>query len=140
MDDRTGSASGVPLAADIISALTAAGLSTVATARDQPAGTNLQPGTLKANIGQQQYFVDATTKAILPTFQKRRQPFLLLYWSRDPDGSQHSHGDSPNVLKPGINGPTSRAGIKNADNNLAQILAYILLHDDSSGAANPAKE
>ncbi len=134
IDDRTGSASGVPMAADIISALTAAGLSTVATARDQPAGTNVMPGTLKANIGQQQYFVDATTKAILPTFQKRRQPFLLLYWSRDPDGSQHSHGDSLNVLTPGINGPTSRAGIKNADNNLAQILAYI--NSDPQLAAN----
>jgi hypothetical protein len=46
---------------------------------------------------------------------------VLVYWSRDPDGSQHNHGDSLNTLTPGINGPTSMAGIKNADDNLAQL-------------------
>jgi arylsulfatase A-like enzyme len=46
---------------------------------------------------------------------------VLVFWSRDPDGSQHNTGDSLNTITPGINGPTSMAGIKNADNNLAQL-------------------
>jgi hypothetical protein len=44
-----------------------------------------------------------------------------VFWSRDPDGSQHNNGDSLNTVTPGINGPTSLAGIRNADNNLAQL-------------------
>jgi arylsulfatase A-like enzyme len=46
---------------------------------------------------------------------------VLVFWSRDPDGSQHNTGDSLNAVTPGINGPTSMAGIKNADDNLAQL-------------------
>ena len=42
----------------------------------------------------------------------------MVYWSRDPDGSQHNQGDSFVRLQPGINGPTSLAGIRNADGNL----------------------
>jgi len=125
IDDRTGQASGAPLPATIVGALTAAGLPTTAVARDQPAGNNTTAGTLNANLGQQQYFADALTKAVLPTFMQLGQPFVVVYWSRDPDGTQHNGGDSLNSLTPGINGPTSRAAVKNADNNLAQILAYI---------------
>jgi arylsulfatase A-like enzyme len=44
-----------------------------------------------------------------------------VFWSRDPDGSQHNQGDSLNKLTPGINGPTTMASIKNADDNLAQL-------------------
>jgi hypothetical protein len=54
-------------------------------------------------------------------FKARNKPFVLVFWSRDPDGSQHNTGDSLNTITPGINGPTSLAGIKNADNNLAQL-------------------
>ncbi len=54
-------------------------------------------------------------------FKARNKPFVLVFWSRDPDGSQHNTGDSLNQILPGINGPTSMAGIKNADNNLAQL-------------------
>jgi len=54
-------------------------------------------------------------------FKARGKPFVLVFWSRDPDGSQHNSGDSLNSVTPGINGPTSLAGIKNADNNLAQL-------------------
>jgi hypothetical protein len=54
-------------------------------------------------------------------FKARNKPFVLVFWSRDPDGSQHNTGDSLNTVTPGINGPTSLAGIKNADNNLAQL-------------------
>jgi len=36
--------------------------------------------------------------------QGRNKPFVLVFWSRDPDGTQHNHGDSSH-LTPGINGP-----------------------------------
>ena len=65
------------------------------------------------------------TKAILPVFIQSGKPFYAVFWSRDPDGTQHNQGDSLNSLTPGINGPTSLAAIRNADNNLAQIIAYV---------------
>ena len=111
-----------------------AGLSTTATPRNQPAGNNATPGTTTANIGQQQYFADALTKAVLPSFVAQGKPFFVLFWSRDPDGTQHNQGDSLNKLTPGINGPTSRAAVRNADQNLKQILDYV--NSDPNLAAN----
>lgn len=139
IDDSTGSTSGVPLNSDITSALANVGLPTIApnrsnnvptTDQDQSgnngfSGTNTTPGTKAANVTQQQYFVNSLTKAVLPLFKSRGKPFTIVYWSRDPDGTQHNQGDSLNSLTPGINGPTSKAGIKNADNNLAQILTAL---------------
>ncbi len=58
---------------------------------------------------------------VLPLFRERERPFILVYWSRDPDGLQHNEGDSLGRLVPGINGPTSRAGMRNADDNLAAL-------------------
>jgi hypothetical protein len=58
-------------------------------------------------------------------FVKSGKPFLLVFWSRDPDGTQHYQGDSLNRLTPGINGQTSKKALKNADDNLKQILDYI---------------
>ena len=46
----------------------------------------------------------------------------MVFWSRDPDGTQHNQGDSLGRLIPGINGPTSLAAISNADDNLARLL------------------
>jgi len=46
---------------------------------------------------------------------------VLVFWSRDPDGTQHNQGDSHLKVSPGINGPTSLASIKNADDNLADL-------------------
>lgn len=125
LDDSTGSANGVPVTPEIQGALTAAGLGNVPTPREQSTGTVSQPGTHAANIGQQKWFADAATKAILPTFAHNGRPFVLLFWSRDPDGTQHNQGDSLNQLEPGINGPTSRAAIANADANLKQLLDYV---------------
>jgi hypothetical protein len=125
IDDNTGSPTGVPLSATVTGALMLAGVSTTATPRNQPSGNNTTPGTTSANIGQQQYFADALTKAVLPMFVMQNKPFLVLFWSRDADGTQHNQGDSLNKLSPGINGATSRAAVKNADGNLKQILDYI---------------
>ena len=130
IDDRTGTPAGLPLAAGIQAALQAAGLPLAPPARTQPAGNNVTPGTRDANLAQQRYFTDAITRAILPAFQRERGAgpgpgFILVYWSRDPDGTQHNQGDSLGSLVPGINGPTSRAGIRNADDNLRQILDHV---------------
>ena len=54
-------------------------------------------------------------------FKARNKPFVLVFWSRDPDGTQHNQGDSLLTVTPGINGPTSLAAIKNADDNLATL-------------------
>ena len=125
LDDATGSEGGVPVSAPIRAALSNAGLEAAPPRRDQPAGTLSRPGTLRANVDQQRWFVDATTKAVLPSFRSSGKPFVIVCWSRDPDGTQHNHGDSLNTLVPGINGPTSRAAAANADQNLRQILEYI---------------
>ena len=85
------------------------------------AGDARSRGTTVANVEQQEYFTDVTTKAVLPMFKARNRPFVLVFWSRDPDGTQHNQGDSLKQVEPGINGPTSRAAIKNADDNLAEI-------------------
>ena len=124
MDDSTGTEDGVPLNPTFKEALKTAGLPTKAPERGDngEAGSFSTTGTKVPNTDQQKYFADATTKAILPTFQKKGKPFAMVYWSRDPDGTQHNQGDSLNSLTPGINGPTSKAAVKNADDNLKQIL------------------
>lgn len=141
VDDATGGAAGISLPPAILTALQAAGLPTVAPNRSNGAGptdqnnngfsgNNQTPGTLKANLTQQQFFADVLTKGILPSFVQGGRPFLAVFWSRDPDGTQHNQGDSLNSLSPGINGPTSKASISNADNNLKQILDFVNAHPD----------
>ncbi len=134
IDDGTGTADGVPLAPEVSSALVDAGLPLATPARAQPTGNNITPGTKETNHVQQAYFANAAAKAILPMFMKSGKPFALVYWSRDPDGTQHFQGDSLNKLIPGINGPTSKAALRNADNNLKQILDSI--NSDPRLAAN----
>ena len=133
IDDSTG-AEAPPLDAEVTNALKSAGLPLVTPARLQPAGTSRIAGVLNPNSAQQQYFIEVTTRVVLPLLQKRGKPFVLLYWSRDPDGTQHNQGDSLNVLIPGINGPTSRAAVRNADDNLRQILEFV--RSDPQLAAN----
>ena len=123
IDDSTGGKGGTPLSDEIKDALTKAGLPLTSPSRgdNAKAGDAKTPGTTVANIEQQGYMANAATKVVLPMFKARNKPFVLVFWSRDPDGSQHNTGDSLNTVTPGINGPTSMAGIKNADNNLAQL-------------------
>jgi hypothetical protein len=123
IDDATGGKNGVPLSQEMQDALTKAGLPLVTTPRGEngKAGDAKTPGTTSANVAQQAYMADVATRVVLPMFKARNKPFVLVFWSRDPDGSQHNTGDSLNTITPGINGPTSLAGIKNADNNLAQL-------------------
>ena len=122
-DDATGTPTGVPLSPEIIDALSAAGLPAATPSRgdNAKAGDAKTPGTTVANVAQQAYFVDVVRKVLLPMFKARGKPFMLVFWSRDPDGTQHNEGDSLNKIVPGINGPTTMAAIRNADSNLASI-------------------
>src|ERR1700724_1796034 len=123
IDDSTGGKNGVPLSEQMTAALTKANLPLAAPSRGDngKAGDAKTPGTLVPNTAQQAWFADVASKIVLPMFKDRNKPFVLVFWSRDPDGTQHNTGDSLNTVTPGINGPTSLAGIKNADNNLAQL-------------------
>ena len=123
IDDSTGGKNGVPLSEEFKDALTKANLPLATPSRGDngKAGDAKTPGTTAANVAQQAYMADVASKVVLPMFKTRNKPFVLVFWSRDPDGSQHNTGDSLNTITPGINGPTSMAGIKNADNNLAQL-------------------
>ena len=125
LDAATGTEEGVPLSTETVEILKAAGLSPGPPARNQPAGTNTTPGTLTANVAHQRWLVDALTRAILPKFAAAAAPFAAVFWSGDPDQTQHAQGDSLNRLVPGVNGPTSKAAVRNADNTLKQILEYI---------------
>jgi hypothetical protein len=122
-DDSTGGDHGIPLSPEIKDALTAAGLSLKAPTRgaNGSRGDANKPGTLVANVEQQTYFAAVAAKVVLPLFKARNKPFVLVFWSRDPDGTQHFQGDSLNAVTPGINGPTSRAAVKNADDALTTI-------------------
>ena len=123
IDDSTGGKDGLPLSQEMQAALAKANLPLATPSRGEnaKAGDATTPGTLVPNTAQQAYMADVATKVVLPMFKARNKPFVLVFWSRDPDGSQHNTGDSLNTVTPGINGPTSMAGIKNADNNLAQL-------------------
>jgi arylsulfatase A-like enzyme len=137
VDDATGAGSGFALPPQLIPRLTKEHVSLEAPGRTNGYGGTSQynnnfpgdyarPGTLAANTVQQQWFVDVTTRAILPLFEAdTKAPFILLFWSRDPDGTQHNQGDSLGALFPGINGPTSKLGVQNADRSLKQILAWV---------------
>jgi predicted AlkP superfamily pyrophosphatase or phosphodiesterase len=123
IDDSTGGKNGVPLSEEMKAALSKAGLPLTTPSRGDngKSGDAKTPGSLVPNTAQQAYFADVASKVVLPMFKERAKPFVLVFWSRDPDGTQHNTGDSLNTLTPGINGPTSLASIKNADNNLAQL-------------------
>ncbi len=132
VDDLTGSSRGVALPPGIAELFTNKSLPTRTPDRSNGNaktnrlangnhGDNLNPGTLAANVAQQNYFASVLTDVILPAFQAKTNGFVIVFWSRDPDGTQHNQGDSLNSLTNGINGPTSKAGVKNADNDLRKI-------------------
>lgn len=126
-DDATGTERGIPLAPEVASRLAAIGLPVATPGRGDngKAGNASTPGTLTANVIQQDHFAAAATRVVLPMLAERGKPFVMVYWSRDPDGSQHNTGDSLNQLVPGVAGPTSLAGIRNADENLGRLRAAL---------------
>jgi arylsulfatase A-like enzyme len=136
VDDSTGSPAGIPLSQDMKAKLGDAGLPLATPPRGDngKVGDLKTPGTATANTVQQGYFANVAAKVVLPMLKARNKPFVLVFWSRDPDGTQHNQGDSLNALTPGINGPTSAAAIRNADDNLKQLqdaLRELGLADDT---------
>jgi arylsulfatase A-like enzyme len=132
VDDLAGwpeSAGALPLPKWFKDALKAAGLEHAAPDRglNGDPGTFERAGVLHPNDQQQDWFTAVVTKILLPRFKDEDKPFVLVFWSLDPDGTQHNTGDSLNKLTPGINGPTALAGIKNADTDLGRIRKA--LHD-----------
>ncbi len=116
IDDKTGIVNGlndglegIALTSEITEALKAAHLPVTPPAADKP------------NSMQQDYLVDVTAQVVLPLLRKRGKPFVLVFWSRDPDFTQHSQLDSRYGLVPGINGSTSLAAIRNADTSLKRL-------------------
>ena len=113
VDDSTGqSGKDIPIAPEWREAIAAARIQPIAA----PArGDNGVPGSFIPDLAQQQYFLEMTLKVVLPQFKRIGRPFVLIYWTRDPDGSQHTQGDQD------INGPTSMTAIRVADGALAAI-------------------
>ena len=107
IDDSTGGKNGVPLSEEMKAALTKANLPLAAPSRGDngKAGDAKTPGTLVPNTAQQAYFADVASKIVLPMFKARNKPFVLVFWSRDPDGTQHNTGDSLNTITPGSTAP-----------------------------------
>ena len=77
------------------------------------------------DIEQEVWLMKATTRIVLPHFKDAGKPFILLFWSRDPDMSQHNTKDSVGEMTPGINGPSGLAGTRNADTMLGELLATL---------------
>jgi arylsulfatase A-like enzyme len=77
------------------------------------------------NIEQEVYLMKATTRIVLPHFKEAGKPFALLFWSRDPDMSQHNTKDSLGEYEPGINGPSGKAGTRDADTMLGELRAAL---------------
>jgi arylsulfatase A-like enzyme len=136
VDDSTGKANGLTLPDDIVDALQKAKLPLEAPLRSNGFGESSPwsngfsgdaqtAGTLDANRIQLQWFADVTTRVLLPKFGADKKPFLLLFWSRDPDGTQHNEGDSLQSLQPGINGDTAKLGLRNADHCLKELLDWL---------------
>jgi arylsulfatase A-like enzyme len=123
IDDSSGTPDGAPLAPEIVRAIKAAGLPWPTPDRglNTDPGDYIRPGVHVANVEQQDWFAHVVTDVLLPRFKAAHKPFVLVFWSRDPDGTQHGQGDSLNTIIPGINGPTSLAGIRNASNDLQHL-------------------
>lgn len=113
VDDAIDTPRGITVSPSVAAAIHAAGIDTTA------------PKTGAPNNEQQQYLISIATKVVLPELAASGHPFAMLYWSRDPDASQHGEKDSMGKLTPGINGVTGRAGIKDADETLAALLAAL---------------
>jgi len=125
IDDSTGwpAPDTLPYAPGLAAAIKAAGLDPVPPDRglNGSSGAYNMAGNTVANVDQQAWFTQVATQVVLPRLKDSGKPFVMVYWSRDPDGTQHNQGDSLNALTPGINGPTSMAGIRDASDNLQRL-------------------
>ena len=109
VDDDTGHEGGIALPAWFTREMKNAFVSASAPARQVP------------NIPQEVWLMKATTRIVLPHFAESGKPFAMLFWSRDPDMSQHNTKDSVGEYVPGINGPSGLAGTRDADTTLGEL-------------------
>jgi len=113
IDDSFGKDGGLPVPPDLLEAMRTNGI-----ALRTPDGTT-------PDIEQEFYLANLVSKVVLPRLSNSGKPFFLVFWSRDPDISQHSSRESAGLAEPGINGPTGRAGVRNADDTLAMLLEAV---------------
>jgi hypothetical protein len=85
-------------------------------------GAQQPPPPAVPNVAQQIYLRTAAAQVVLPYLKSSGKPFALLFWSRDPDTTQHQQQDQLGSLTPGINGQTSEAAIANADASLKAVI------------------
>lgn len=110
VDDRTGQSDGL-------------GLPVWYTSKLRDANVNpVTPATTTPDIEQELNLMKATMRIVLPHFAEGNAPFAVLFWSRDPDATQHNARDSLNEYDPGINGPSGLAAVRNADTMLGLLL------------------
>lgn len=113
IDEAFGTPGGVPAPGDIAQLIEAAKLAAAPPPRARP------------NTAQGEWFASVAADVLLPRFKQAGKPFVLLFWSPDPDSTQHSQTDGLDALTPGINGPTSRTAIAGASANLAKLRAAL---------------
>ena len=83
------------------------------------------PRTTMPDYEQEIWLMKATTRIVLPHFAQTGKPFAMLFWSRDPDITQHNATDSVGEFDPGINGPSSLAAARHADSQLGALMAAL---------------
>ncbi len=113
IDDQFGRPRGIPVPPEVLSNIQAQGLAAEA------------PATALPNVEQQVFLVNAATRVVLPRLVHSGKPFVFVFWSRDPDYTQHNAKDSVGNVTPGINGPTDLAAIRNADTTLATLIGAL---------------
>jgi arylsulfatase A-like enzyme len=79
------------------------------------------------NLTQQSWLTSLTTQVLIPDLKNAGKPFVMLFWSRDPDATQHSAIDSSGHIVPGINSIDAHAAIYNADTDLKYLLDALKL-------------
>jgi arylsulfatase A-like enzyme len=92
-----------------------------ATGDDRPAFTSTP------NMTQQSWLLSIAAQALIPDLKDNGKPFVLFFWSRDPDATQHAAIDSEGHLVPGINSPDARTAIASADFELHALLEALKL-------------
>ncbi|GAA0573863.1 alkaline phosphatase family protein [Rhizomicrobium electricum] len=91
-------------------------------AAEHAAGQDKPAATTVPNLTQQAWQASVVSQVLLPRLKQANKPFAMLFWSRDPDITQHMAADSDGMLTPGINSANGRMAIYNADTSLKIIL------------------
>lgn len=138
VNDQTGHPGGVPLSSDMQAAFQEFGVAAEAPpigddarsgdpAKPVPpsAGDPAKPASPSAGATRQSWFADVATLAVLPAFKERHKPFVIVFWSRDPEAAPRDKADTSLRLVPGINGPAFLPAIRHADNELGRLLTAL---------------